>query len=245
MIFQLPSQHIFPDIELAEPDGLLAVGGDLSVERVLKAYQKGIFPWYNNGEPILWWSPDPRFIILPSTFKVSKSMRPIIRKYNYTVTVNKAFEAVIANCKLINRRDQQYESWITDEMQAAYISLHNSGYALSVELWNEAGELTGGLYGILLGAVFCGESMFAKAGNASKIAFTHFANFLFINGCKLIDCQTYTKHLENFGAKNMSRSTFLKNLEEQKKIEIFSADQLFLNFNAHFEKLKAGKTVFF
>jgi len=244
LIYQLPKQHIFPDPELAEPDGLLALGGDLSPERVLLAYKKGIFPWYNTDEPILWWSPNPRFVILRATFKVSKSMRPIIRKYNYTVTVNKAFKQVIANCKLIDRRDQEYESWITDEMQAAYIALHNSGHALSVELWNEAGELAGGLYGILLGSVFCGESMFAKAANASKIAFIHFANFLFISGCKLIDCQTYTKHLESFGARNMSRKIFLKLLTD-KQSDPMDFNEIEKNFAYHFEKLKEENAVFF
>lgn len=244
MIFQLPKQHIFPDPELAEPDGLLAVGGDLSAYRVLKAYKKGIFPWYNEDEPILWWSPNPRFVISPDTFKVSKSMRPIIRKYNYTVTVNKAFEAVIANCKQINRKDQYFDSWITDDMQKVYIELHHLGHVQSVELWDEAGQLSGGLYGPLLGTVFCGESMFAKVANASKIAFIHFANFLFSNGCKLIDCQTYTQHLSSFGGQKVDRSSFLDLLSVQQN-KVMHFKELDKSFAIHFEKLRSSTSVFF
>lgn len=244
MIFQLPEQHIFPNPELAEPDGLLAVGGNLDPERILLAYQKGIFPWYNDDEPILWWSPNPRFVISPTTFKVSKSMRPVIRKYNYSVTVNKAFKAVIANCKLINRKEQEFESWITTDMQTAYGKLHKMGHALSVEMWDEKEELIGGLYGILLGSIFCGESMFAKATNASKIAFIHFANFLFCNGCTLIDCQTYTSHLESFGAENMKRPTFIKTLNQYQN-QPMNFTILNAAFENHFKKMKKNKTVFF
>lgn len=229
---------------MAEPDGLLAVGGDLHSNRVLTAYRSGIFPWFNSDEPVLWWSPNPRFVILPTTFKISKSMRPIVRKYNYTVTVNKVFEEVIANCKLINRKDQEFESWITDEMQQAYIQLHHLGHALSVEFWNENKELVGGLYGLLLGTVFCGESMFAKQSNASKIAFAHFANFLFKYGCKLIDCQTYTNHLQSFGGGNLSRPIFLKLLNKH-QIKQMDFSDLSKTFALHFEKLKEEKNVFF
>jgi len=229
---------------MAEPDGLLAVGGDLDPDRVLKAYRKGIFPWFNNDEPLLWWSPNPRFIILPSTFKISKSMRPIVRKYNYTVTVNKVFDEVIANCKLINRKDQQFDSWITDDMQQAYIQLHQLGHALSVEFWNENKELSGGLYGLLLGTVFCGESMFAKQSNASKIAFAHFANFLFNNGCKMIDCQTYTNHLQSFGGRNLSRSIFLKMLNKHQAKQMDFSD-INKTFDVHFKTLMEEKIVFF
>jgi len=229
---------------MAEPDGLLAVGGDLDVERVLKAYKKGIFPWYSNEEPLLWWSPNPRFVILPSTFKVSKSMRPIIRKYNYAVTINKAFEEVISNCKLVSRKDQCFESWITQDMQQAYIQLHHLGHTISVELWNENNELMGGLYGLLLGAVFCGESMFAKQSNASKIAFIHFANFLFSHGCKIIDCQTHTNHLQSFGGRNLNRPIFLKLL---KKLQLKQMNFSDINetFATHFKKLQTEKSVFF
>lgn len=246
MIFQLPEQHIFPNPELAEPDGLLAIGGDLATSRVLKAYQIGIFPWYSEEEPILWWSPNPRFVILPTTFKVAKSMRPVIRKYNYTVTVNKAFETVISNCKLINRKNQDNDggSWITEDMQKTYIELHHLGHVHSVELWNEAGELAGGLYGPLLGTVFCGESMFAKASNASKIAFIHFAHFLFNNGCTLIDCQTYTDHLYSFGAQEIERSSFLEILYSQQN-KVMKFDRLAEDFAIHFEKLKMSKQIFF
>jgi len=244
LIFQLPEQCLFPNPKFAEPDGLLAVGGDLSPQRVLSAYQNGIFPWFNNDEPILWWSPNPRFVITPATFKVSKSMRPVIRKYNYTVTVNNAFETVIANCKLVSRRDQKLESWITTDMQTTYGQLHQMGHAISVEMWNEDKELLGGLYGILLGCVFCGESMFAKATNASKIAFIHFANFLFCNGCTLIDCQTYTNHLQSFGANNMDRPAFIKTLNQYKSQPMKFKD-LNKAFKNHFEKLEKDKSVFF
>jgi len=244
LLFQLPKQHIFPDPKLAEPDGLLAVGGDLNANRVLKAYQKGVFPWFSGDEPIMWWSPNPRFVISPASFKVSKSMRPIIRKYNYKVTINTAFQKVIANCKIINRRGQNFDSWITNDMQQAYNELHHLGHTLAVEMWNKDGELTGGLYGLLLGTVFCGESMFANTANASKIAFIHFANFLFKNGCTLIDCQTHTDHLESFGAQNLNRTSFLKLLKIQQHKAMHFKD-LNKSFATHFKNLKAEKSVFF
>jgi len=219
LIFQLPDQHVFPNPELADSNGLLALGGDLSAQRVLLAYKNGIFPWFSDDEPILWWSPNPRYIILSTSFKASKSMRPVIRKYNYTITVNKAFESVIANCKLIDRKDQQFDSWITDEMQQAYIDLYKLGHAISVEMWNENEELCGGLYGVVLGTIFCGESMFAKTANASKIAFIHFANFLF-------------------------RSLFLK-LLKVKQSKAMSYSEIGQSFAKHFKKLQEEKSVFF
>lgn len=203
------SQKIeFPHVTEASPEGLLAVGGDLSPERVLHAYRHGIFPWYENEEPILWWSPDPRFVLLPNELKVSKSMQKIIRKGRFRLTKNKAFEEVIDQCALIKREGQQ-GTWITSEMKEAYIKLHELGYAISVEVWQDR-NLVGGLYGIDLNqGVFCGESMFAKVSNASKFGFI---SFIQNSNYKLIDCQLHTNHLESLGAKYMSREAFLRYL---------------------------------
>ncbi|MBS1935633.1 MAG: leucyl/phenylalanyl-tRNA--protein transferase, partial [Bacteroidetes bacterium] len=164
-LFALEKELIFPPVHLAEPDGLLAVGGDLSKERLLLAYKNGIFPWYE-GQHILWWSPDPRFVLFPDELKVSKSMKQLIKKNEFEFTINKAFSEVISNCKTIARRGQE-STWITDEVKTAYIQLHKSGYAHSAEVWMN-NELVGGLYGIRLGKVFFGESMFSKVSNASK-----------------------------------------------------------------------------
>lgn len=165
----LTKEIVFPDIETANHDGIIAIGGDLSPERLTLAYNSGIFPWYNEGEPIIWYSPDPRMVLYPDKLKISKSMRSILRKGNFKITFNQYFEEVIAHCKTINRKDQP-GTWITDEMQKAYIQLHKNGIAKSVEVWQDK-ELIGGLYGIDLGHIFCGESMFSKVSNASKIAF--------------------------------------------------------------------------
>lgn len=209
MIYSIPEDHIFPLASHAEPDGLLAVGGDLHPSRVLLAYKSGIFPWYSDYEPILWWSPNPRFVLYPGDLKIAKSMRPILRKRNYTVTIDKDFEAVIGNCKVIPRGEQA-GTWITDEMKQSYINLHKMGAAHSAELWNEEGELCGGLYGISFGKLFCGESMFAKQSNASKIVFIYVVQFLKANGFEMIDCQTETAHLGSLGAKSIERGTFLE-----------------------------------
>lgn len=190
-------------------NGLLAIGGDLHPDRILKAYQTGIFPWFSDDEPILWWSPDPRFVLYPEDLKIAKSMRPVLRKENYRVTMNQSFESVINQCKIINR-EHQNGTWITPEMKQAYITLHQMGYAHSVELWDLEGNLNGGLYGIAFGKLFCGESMFAKVSNASKIAFIYFVNFLKTHGFELIDCQMETPHLSSFGAKPINRSLFLQ-----------------------------------
>lgn len=196
----------FPDYSQATPDGLLAVGGDLSVERLIYAYKNGIFPWFNEGDPILWWSPNPRFVLFPEKLKVSKSMKQVLRNTNYIVTINKDFKAVITACSKI-KRNGVTDTWITDEMLEAYIKLHNLGYAISIEVWNDT-ELLGGFYGIDLGnGVFCGESMFAKVSNASKIAFI---TFIQNTSYKLIDCQVYTNHLESLGAEEISRNTFIE-----------------------------------
>ena len=198
----------FPEVREANQDGLLAVGGDLSVERLLLAYKTGIFPWFENDEPILWWSPDPRFVLFPDKLKVSKSMKQILRNSSLTVTINKAFEAVILQCSKTKRAGQN-DTWITKGMIESYIKLHNQGYAKSVEVW-ENEELVAGFYGIDLGDVFCGESMFAKVNNASKVGLISFVQN---SNYKLIDCQVYTRHLESLGAEDISRDSFLKYLK--------------------------------
>ncbi|WP_303318886.1 leucyl/phenylalanyl-tRNA--protein transferase [Flavivirga abyssicola] len=200
----------FPEVSEATKDGLLAIGGDLSVERLLRAYKLGIFPWFEVEEPILWWSPDPRFVLFPEKLKVSKSMKQVLRNKNYVVTVNKAFKEVIIACSEI-KRDGQANTWITDNMIDAYIKLHELGYAKSVEVWKDD-TLVGGLYGVdLNNGVFCGESMFANESNASKVGFI---TFIQNTHYKLIDCQVYTNHLESLGAEEISRDVFLEYLND-------------------------------
>ncbi|WP_418508594.1 leucyl/phenylalanyl-tRNA--protein transferase [Corallibacter sp.] len=201
------SKHIaFPEVNLATPEGILAVGGDLSVERLLLAYKSGIFPWFNEGEPVIWWSPDPRFVLFPEKLKVSKSMKQVLRNTEFEVTVNQDFKQVIAACSKTKRKGQD-DTWITQTMIEAYTELHNLGYAKSVEVWLH-NELVGGLYGVDVGnGVFCGESMFAKVSNASKVGFITFIQH---TNYKLIDCQVYTNHLESLGAEEIDRTEFLK-----------------------------------
>lgn len=210
-MFLLSKDLVFPPVHLADKDGLLAIGGDLSLERLLLAYKSGIFPWYNPGEPIIWYSPDLRMVIFPKDLKISKSMKQIIRKNEFKITFNKNFKAVISNCKTI-KRDGQGGTWITDEMQDAYLKLHEKGIAKSVEVWLE-NELVGGLYGIDLGTVFCGESMFSKISNTSKLAFIYLVQKLEKENYKLIDCQVYNPHLESLGADEIFREDFLKYLK--------------------------------
>lgn len=196
----------FPDVNEANPDGLLAIGGDLSTERLLYAYKSGIFPWFSDGEPILWWSPNPRFVLYPHKLKISKSMQQLLRNSTLNVTFNIAFREVITVCSQIKRRGQQ-DTWITNDMIEAYVNLHKLGYAKSVEVWKN-NELVGGLYGVdLNNGVFCGESMFSKESNASKLAFI---NFIQNTNYKLIDCQVYTQHLESLGAEEIPRDVFLE-----------------------------------
>ncbi len=209
MIF-LSDNIWFPPVSSASIDGMIAIGGDLSVERLLLAYRSGIFPWYNEGEPIVWYSPDPRMVLFPEKLKVSKSMRQLINKKIFKVTFNTHFSEVIANCKIMNRNDQ-LGTWITDEMQKAYTKLHKFGVAKSVEVWLDD-KLVGGLYGIDLGTIFCGESMFSHVSNASKIAFIYLVEKLKSENYSLIDCQMYTSHLESLGAQEIPRSDFLKYL---------------------------------
>ena len=209
-IFALDKELVFPPVHLSEPDGLLAMGGDLSVERLLLAYQSGIFPWYE-GEHILWWSPDPRFVLFPDELKVSKSIKPLLKRNEFDFTVNKAFKQVIRNCKETKRPGQE-GTWITDEVEKAYCSMHELGFAHSAEVWKDD-ELVGGLYGIRLGKVFFGESMFSIRNNASRFAFTRYMQFLKEEGILLIDCQVYTEYLESFGAKMIPRKEFIKFLQ--------------------------------
>jgi leucyl/phenylalanyl-tRNA--protein transferase len=204
MIFGLDERVLFPDPELAEPDGLLAVGGDLSTERLLLAYQNGIFPWYGDDTPILWYSPHERFVLFPAELKVSKSTRKLLRPDKFRITTDTSFEKVITACSSVKRNEQD-GTWITGEMKAAYIKLHNEGVAHSVEVWHE-NNLVGGLYGVKIGSVFCGESMFSLVSNASKIALIHLCN----SGLyQLIDCQVHTGHLASMGAKLISRKEYM------------------------------------
>ena len=212
MIFRLDERMLFPDPALAEPDGLLAVGGDLSVERLLLAYRNGIFPWFSDEMPILWYSPHQRFVLFPDDLKLSKSMRQIMRSGKFAVTHDRAFDQVIDACSSVKRNDQD-GTWITVDMKAAYIKLHQRGYAHSVEVWQED-NLAGGLYGVKTGNVFCGESMFSHISNASKIALVHLCH----SGLyKLIDCQVHTAHLESMGAGMISREDYIKLLQGERE----------------------------
>ncbi|MEO0581153.1 MAG: leucyl/phenylalanyl-tRNA--protein transferase [Bacteroidota bacterium] len=209
-VYQLPDEPIFPHPQLAEPDGLLAIGGDLSVDRLIQGYATGVFPWYNEEEPILWWSPDPRFILYPDQLKVSKSMKQVLRRKTFEITYDQDFGQVIRNCQQIPRPGQA-GTWITPDMIAAYEALHQEGWAHSVEVWQQ-GQLVGGLYGVSLGTCFFGESMFAKVSNASKAGFITLIQDLKAANFQLIDCQIYTAHLASLGATSISRLTFLEHL---------------------------------
>ena len=210
-MYFLTKELIFPDVDEADHDGLLAVGGDLSPQRLMLAYRSGIFPWFNEDDPILWWSPDPRMVLLFDNLVVSKSMKSILRKGVFEVTFNKDFESVISNCQNVKRNGQN-GTWLTDEMVQAYIGLHRLGYAKSVETWQD-GELVGGLYGIDLGHIFCGESMFSKVSNASKAAFITLAQDLKSRNYRLIDCQVHNDHLQSLGCSEIPRRLFLRALE--------------------------------
>lgn len=211
-VYQLIDDLIFPSPENAEPDGLLAVGGDLSSERLLLAYQMGIFPWYSERQPILWWSPDPRMILEPSEFHLSRRLRQTLKKALFKVTFDRAFANVIRACASVQRRDQ-HGTWITPEMQQAYIRLHKQGYAHSVESWFE-GELVGGVYGVSLGRCFFGESMFFFRTDASKVALAALVERLKAWDFSMLDAQMITRHLLSLGAKEIPRRVFLKRLRE-------------------------------
>ena len=215
-VYRLPEAVLFPPADHAAKSGLLAVGGDLSPERLLAAYRAGIFPWYGEGDPILWWSPDPRFVLLPDELRVSRSMRQSMKKGALGVTFDRAFREVISACR--RPRPGQDGTWITDEMRAAYIALHDLGFAHSVEVWQE-GELVGGLYGVSLGCAFFGESMFSAVPNASKIALISLVPRLAERGFDLVDCQVETAHLAGLGARAIPRREFSARLKESLRHE--------------------------
>lgn len=212
MIPYLGDELDFPSAEQTSPSGIVAIGGDLSPARLVLAYRNGIFPWYNEGDPIIWWSLDPRMVLFPEKLKVSKSMRSLFRKKPYQVTFNKAFSQVIKSCRSVSREGQD-GTWITEEMMDAYINLHRLGIAESVEVW-ENEDLVGGLYGVRIGKVFCGESMFSKKSNTSKYGFISFVDKLILEGIQLIDCQQESEHLRSLGAESISRTEFLALLKE-------------------------------
>lgn len=203
------SKYDFPDPALADENGIVAFGGDLHPQRLLAAYHSGIFPWYDENQPILWWSPDPRMVLFPEKLKISKSMKQLLRREKFTVTYNQNFKAVISGCAEVKRKGQN-GTWILPEMIRAYLKLHELGYAHSVEVWNKE-KLVGGLYGIYLPdrKIFCGESMFSKESNASKFGFIRLVEKLKTEHVQLIDCQVYTEHLESLGAEEISRERFL------------------------------------
>ncbi len=211
-VFLLSERLSFPPPHFARKDGLLALGGDLSQERLLSAYRSGIFPWYSPGEPILWWSPDPRLVLFPEELRVSQSLKRTIRKDVFTITMDTAFPRVIELCAR-TRLDQGQLTWIVPDMINAYCDLHRSGYAHSVEAWHE-GSLAGGLYGLALGKAFSGESMFSRVTDASKTAFVYLVTFLEILGFEFVDCQVATNHLVSFGAREIPRKSFLKRLKK-------------------------------
>ena len=210
-MYFLTKELYFPPVSEASYEGVLAVGGDLSVERLLLAYRNGIFPWFNEDEPIFWWAPSKRMVINPNDYKVAKSLRNIINRNIFEVTINKNFSGVISNCQNAERKGQE-GTWITDDIIKAYTQLHQLGKAMSFEVWQNE-ELVGGLYGVDLGHVFCGESMFSKVPNASKIAFVKLIEYLKENNYKLLDCQVHNDHLEKLGAFEISREAFMLVLE--------------------------------
>jgi leucyl/phenylalanyl-tRNA--protein transferase len=210
-MFVLDKKLYFPPVELADADGLLAIGGDLSLKRLLLAYRSGIFPWYDS-EPIIWWCPDPRFVLFPAELKISNNTRQFLLRNKFKFTINNAFTDVIRYCKVI-KRPGQAGTWITDELENAFIKLHEKGFAHSAEVWKD-GDLAGGLYGIKMGKIFFGESMFSKSSQASRAAFTYYVQHLEEEGIQLLDCQVYTKYLEGFGARMIPRSAFIQLLKK-------------------------------
>ena len=212
-MYYLSQALFFPPVNQANREGILAIGGDLSPERLLLAYRSGIFPWFNPEEPIIWWSPDPRMVLFPDDLIVSKSMRKVLNQNIFTVTFNQNFLAIITSCQNI-QRNGQIGTWISDEMINAYCELHELGYAKSVEVWQNE-TLVGGLYGVDLGNIFCGESMFSKVSNASKVAFIALTNQLKEQNYHLIDCQVYNTHLESLGCKEITRADFMNILNSK------------------------------
>jgi len=209
-MFILNKSLYFPPVTSASAEGVVAFGGDLSPSRLILAYKSGIFPWYSEGYPITWYSPNPRMVLFPKDIKISKSMRQFMRKNLFEIRFNSAFAEVIHNCKTIKRNGED-GTWITNAMEKSYNELHKQGWAKSVEIFQD-NELVGGLYGIDLGNIFCGESMFSKISNASKVAFIWLANYLESQDYKLIDCQVYNNHLDSLGAVEIPRAAFLSYL---------------------------------
>jgi len=209
-MFILDKTLYFPPVISASAEGVVAFGGDLSPDRLILAYKSGIFPWYSEGYPITWYSPDPRMVLFPKDIKISKSMRQILKKNPFEIRFNSAFADVIHNCKIVKRNGEE-GTWITDAMEKSYNELHKLGWAKSVEVFQN-NQLVGGLYGIDLGAIFCGESMFSKVSNASKVAFIWLADYLDKQNYKLIDCQVYNEHLDSLGAVEIPRTAFLSYL---------------------------------
>lgn len=210
-MYFLSRELYFPSVNQASPEGIVAIGGDLSPERLILAYRSGIFPWFEDDEPILWWSPPERMVLFFEDLKISKSMRNILNRSTFRITFNTAFREVITNCRNI-KRDGQPGTWITNDMTEAYCRLHELGYAKSVEVW-QGEELVGGLYGIDLGHIFCGESMFSKVSNASKVAFIALAKYLEQENYRVLDCQVHNNHLESLGATEILREDFLEILK--------------------------------
>lgn len=212
-MFVLSKELFFPPVSQANPDGILAIGGDLSPDRLVLAYKSGIFPWFEQGETIMWWSPNSRMVLFPEELIVSKSMRNILNKNAFSVTFNQNFRDVISNCQNI-KRDGQTGTWITNEMIEAYCKLNELGIAKSVEVWQNE-ELVGGLYGIDLGHIFCGESMFSTISNASKVGFISLVNQLKKDNYNLLDCQVYNEHLESLGCREIERTEFIELLKSK------------------------------
>jgi len=213
-MYYLSKELYFPNVAHAHSSGIIALGGDLSSERLQLAYQSGIFPWFEDGEPITWWSPNPRMVLFLEELVVTKSMRNILNRNIFTVTFNQNFREVMANCQQI-KRDGQNGTWITNDMIEAYCNLHELGIAKSVEVWQD-GQIVGGLYGIDLGHIFCGESMFSKVSNASKVAFITLVRHLQQENYKLLDCQVYNEHLESLGCREIAREDFMSILKNSK-----------------------------
>lgn len=212
-MYYLTKNLFFPSVNQANRDGILAIGGDLSVERLFLAYKSGIFPWFEDGDPIMWWSPNPRMVLFLDELIVSKSMRNILNRNSFTITFNQNFRDVISHCQQV-KRDGQNGTWITNDMIEAYCKLNEMGIAKSVEVWQN-GELVGGLYGIDLQTIFCGESMFSLVSNASKVAFIALGKQLKEKNYKLLDCQVYNPHLESLGCREIKREEFMEILQNK------------------------------
>jgi len=213
-MYFLTNDLYFPPVEETSPEGIIAIGGDLSIDRLLLAYNNGIFPWFDDGDPIMWWCPEERMVLFPDEYKPSKSLRNILNRNIFTVTFNQAFSDVLYHCQQIYRPGQ-LGTWLSDEMIEAYCTLHQLGKAMSVEVWMN-NELVGGLYGVDMGHVFCGESMFSYVSNASKVAFTALVNYLKENHYKVLDCQVYNDHLASLGCYEIPREEFLAILLKKK-----------------------------